>query len=49
MIVCTGESPYPGIRSRQIKEEIKNGYRMKRPEFANDLYVMQYNLVLIYD
>eukprot|EP00105_Crassostrea_gigas_P033200 XP_011456474.1 PREDICTED: uncharacterized protein LOC105348641 [Crassostrea gigas] len=37
-IFSFGESPYPGIRSRQIKEEIKNGYRMKRPEFANDFY-----------
>ncbi|XP_061173427.1 uncharacterized protein LOC133182595 [Saccostrea echinata] len=37
-IFSLGDSPYPGMRSRQIQEEVKNGHRMKKPEFANDFY-----------
>lgn len=32
-----GDTPYPGIRSRDLISLVKNGQRMKRPEFANDL------------
>lgn len=32
-----GDTPYPGIRSRDLISLVKNGQRMKRPEFANNL------------
>lgn len=32
-----GDTPYPGIRSRDLISLVKDGQRMKRPEFANDL------------
>lgn len=37
-IFSLGDSPYPGLRSREVKERVNDGYRMKRPEFANDFY-----------
>lgn len=32
-----GEVPYPGIRSRDVQAYLRNGNRMDKPEFANDL------------
>lgn len=37
-IFSLGDTPYPGIRSRDLISLVKNGERMKRPEFANDFY-----------
>lgn len=37
-IFSLGDTPYPGIRSRDLISLVKNGQRMKRPEFANDFY-----------
>lgn len=41
-IFSFGEVPYPGTRSRDVQAYLRNGYRMDKPEFANDLY---YNIM----
>ncbi|XP_061179823.1 uncharacterized protein LOC133188421, partial [Saccostrea echinata] len=37
-VFTLGDTPYPGIRSRDVQTQVKNGHRMKKPEFANDFY-----------
>ncbi|XP_062597629.1 uncharacterized protein LOC134259048 [Saccostrea cucullata] len=37
-IFSFGETPYPGVRSRDVVTQVRNGHRMKRPEFANDFF-----------
>ncbi|XP_061168936.1 uncharacterized protein LOC133178201 [Saccostrea echinata] len=37
-VFSLGETPYPGIRSRDVQAQVRNGHRMNRPEFANDFY-----------
>ncbi|XP_061164432.1 uncharacterized protein LOC133173456 [Saccostrea echinata] len=37
-VFSLGETPYPGMRSRDVQTEVRNGHRMKRPEFANDFF-----------
>ena len=34
---AVGDTPYPGIRSRELQAQVKNGHRMRKPELANDL------------
>nr|XP_034323636.1 uncharacterized protein LOC105326363 [Crassostrea gigas] len=41
-IFSFGEVPYPGTRSRDVQAYLRNGYRMDKPEFANDFY---YNMI----
>lgn len=41
-IFSFGEVPYPGTRSRDVQAYLRNGYRMDKPEFANDFY---YNIM----
>ena len=37
LITCLGETPYPNIRSIDVPGKVKSGYRMGKPEFADDL------------
>ncbi|XP_062574387.1 uncharacterized protein LOC134236235 isoform X4 [Saccostrea cucullata] len=37
-VFSLGDTPYPGMRSRDVQTEVRNGHRMKRPEFANDFF-----------
>ncbi|XP_062579108.1 megakaryocyte-associated tyrosine-protein kinase-like [Saccostrea cucullata] len=37
-VFSLGETPYPGIRSRDVQTHVKNGHRMTKPEFANEFY-----------
>ncbi|XP_062610978.1 uncharacterized protein LOC134272830, partial [Saccostrea cucullata] len=37
-VFALGETPYPGIRGRDVQTQVNNGHRMDRPEFANNFY-----------
>ncbi|XP_071102512.1 uncharacterized protein [Haliotis cracherodii] len=37
-IFSMGENPYPDIRGRDIPTKVKGGYRMSRPEYAEDIH-----------
>ncbi|CAC5405344.1 MATK [Mytilus coruscus] len=34
-----GETPYPGLQSREVPGKIEQGYKMKKPEHCDDAYV----------
>ncbi|XP_052083561.1 angiopoietin-1 receptor-like [Mytilus californianus] len=38
-IFSLGETPYPGLQSREVPGKIKQGYKMKKPERCDDAYV----------
>ncbi|XP_067649880.1 uncharacterized protein [Haliotis asinina] len=37
-IFSMGETPYSDIRGRDIPEKVKGGYRLSRPEYAEDIH-----------
>ncbi|ESO82194.1 hypothetical protein LOTGIDRAFT_135136, partial [Lottia gigantea] len=37
-IFSLGETPYSDIRSREVEEKIRSGYRMSMPEYSDVLY-----------
>ncbi|XP_048244011.1 uncharacterized protein LOC124122676 isoform X1 [Haliotis rufescens] len=41
-ILSMGQTPYPDIRSRDLPAKIRNGYRLPRPEYAEDIH---YNMM----
>ncbi|XP_063408823.1 uncharacterized protein LOC134692303 [Mytilus trossulus] len=37
-IFSLGETPYPGLQSREVPGKIKQGYKMKKPEYCDDTF-----------
>ncbi|XP_060067030.1 uncharacterized protein LOC132547281 [Ylistrum balloti] len=37
-IFSLGETPYPGVRSTDVANKVRKGYRMSRPEYCADLH-----------
>ncbi|XP_046349845.2 fibroblast growth factor receptor 2-like [Haliotis rufescens] len=37
-IFSMGKTPYDGVRSRDLPTKIRNGHRLKKPEFAEDVH-----------
>jgi hypothetical protein len=35
-IYISGDTPYPGIQSRDVPGKVKKGYKMKKPEYCDD-------------
>jgi len=35
-IYISGDTPYPGIQSREVPGKVKKGYKMKKPEYCGD-------------
>ncbi|CAG2246094.1 unnamed protein product [Mytilus edulis] len=33
-----GETPYPGLQSREVPGKLKQGYKMKKPEYCDDTF-----------
>ncbi|XP_071153798.1 fibroblast growth factor receptor 2-like [Mytilus edulis] len=37
-IFSLGDTPYPGIQSREVASRLKQGYKMKKPEYCDDAF-----------
>ncbi|VDI69608.1 fibroblast growth factor receptor 3 [Mytilus galloprovincialis] len=37
-IFSLGDTPYPGIQSREVATRLKQGYKMKKPEYCDDAF-----------
>ena len=37
MMLFSGETPYPGIRSHDVAAKLKRGERMRKPEHSDDV------------
>jgi hypothetical protein len=35
-VFISGDTPYPGIQSREVPGKVKKGYKMKKPEYCDD-------------
>ncbi|VDI04518.1 Hypothetical predicted protein [Mytilus galloprovincialis] len=37
-IFSLGDTPYPDIQSRDVDSKLKQGYKMKKPEYCDDAF-----------
>lgn len=39
-----GDTPYPDVQSRDVASKLKQGYKMKKPEYCDDAWVIEYSI-----